>query len=141
MEQLIEFVGNHPILVGALLVVSALLIHNLIAGDGGKGAVDPAGATELINHQDAAVVDVRPATDYRQGHIINALNIPMSGFSEQIGRLEKYKNRPLIISCRSGAQSSAAVRQLRKRGFDQVYNLRGGILAWQSANLPVSRKG
>jgi len=141
MEQLIEFAGNHLMLVAALLVVSALLVYNLVAEGGGKGAVDPAKATDLINHQEAAVVDVRPAADFRQGHIIHAINIPMSGLSGQIGRLEKYKSRPLIVSCRSGAQSGVAVKQLRKQGFEQVYNLRGGILAWQSANLPVSRKG
>jgi len=141
MAQLIEFAGNHPLLVGALLVVSALLIYDLLAGSGGRNAVDPVKATELINHREAVVVDVRPAADFRQGHIINALNIPMSDLSGQIARLEKYKSRPLIVSCRSGAQSGVAVKQLRKLGFEQVYNLRGGILAWQSANLPVSRKG
>jgi len=141
MAQLIEFAGNHPLLVGALLVVSGLLIYDLLTASGGKDAVDPVKATELINHREAVVVDVRPAADFRQGHIINAMNIPMSGFSGQLARLEKYKSRPLIVSCHSGAQSSGAVKQLRKLGFEQVYNLRGGILAWRSANLPVSRKG
>ena len=86
------------------------------------------------------VVDVRPMNEFADGHILHSLNIPMNGFGKQLGQLEKYRNRPIIVSCRSGAQSSAACKQLRKAGFDQVYNLRGGIMAWQSANLPVSRK-
>jgi rhodanese-related sulfurtransferase len=141
MDQLIEFAGNHLLLVAALAVVSALLVHNLISGSGGKDSVDPRGATALINQEDAVVVDVRPAADYRKGHIINAINLPMSDFSSQIGTLKKYKDRPVVVSCRSGAQSAVACRQLRKQGFERVYNLHGGILAWESANLPVSRKG
>jgi rhodanese-related sulfurtransferase len=141
MAQLIEFAGNHLALVAALVAVIALLIQNLVTSGAGKDAVDPVGATDLINHQDAVVVDVRPAADFRTGHIINAINIPLGVFSEQISRIEKHKGRPVLVSCRSGAQSSGACRQLRKHGFEKVYNLHGGMLAWQNANLPVSRKG
>jgi rhodanese-related sulfurtransferase len=65
----------------------------------------------------------------------------MNGFDKQLSALEKHKSHPVIVNCRSGAQSSQACTRLRKHGFGEVYNLRGGILAWQSANLPVSRKG
>jgi rhodanese-related sulfurtransferase len=140
MEQLIEFSGNHLMLVGGFFVVTVLLIQDLFAGGFGKGSVDPKGATDLINQQDAVVIDVRPSADFSKGHIINSLNIPMSGLNGQLDKLNKYKSRPVVVSCRSGAQSSAACRMLRKQGFDQVFNLQGGIMAWQNANLPVSRK-
>jgi rhodanese-related sulfurtransferase len=138
MAQLVEFVGNHSVLFLALGVILGLLTYNLLIGT--KGSVDPHTATTLINQRDAVVVDVRPTADFTKGHIINAINIPMNGFSKQIATLEKHKEQPIIVSCRSGAQSSQACTQLRKQGFSEVYNLRGGILAWQSANLPVSRK-
>lgn len=142
MGQLIEFAGNHLALVGTLLLVGFLLAQNLIADIGGsKDSVDPLGATELINREEAVVVDVRPMADFSAGHILHAINIPMNSFANQSGMLEKYKGRPLIISCRSGNQSSMACKQLRSKGFERVYNLRGGIMAWQGANLPVSRKG
>ncbi|MEA3278166.1 MAG: rhodanese-like domain-containing protein [Pseudomonadota bacterium] len=137
-QQLIEFVANHWVLFLALALILALLVHNLVAGS--KGSVDPVGATDLINHHDAVVVDVRPVADYAKGHIINALNIPMNGFKNQTGVLQKHKDKPILVSCRSGSQSAAACQQLRKEGFSEVYNLRGGILAWQSANLPLTRK-
>jgi rhodanese-related sulfurtransferase len=136
--QLIEFVGNHWYLFLALGVILGLLTYNLLVGD--KGSVDPSGATALINQKDAAVVDVRPAADYAKGHIINAVNIPMNGFKNQTGALGKYKEKPVIITCRSGAQSQAACNVLRKAGFPEVYNLKGGVLAWESANLPLTRK-
>lgn len=139
MAQLLEFAGNHLLLVGALFVVLAALATSFYTG-GGKNNIGPQAATLLINHEEAVVVDVRPMADYTKGHIVNSLNIPINGFANQIGTLDKHKSKPIILSCRSGNQSQSAARQLRKAGFERVYNLRGGIMAWQSANLPVSRK-
>lgn len=137
-QQLTEFVSNHWVLFLALAAILALLAHNLVMG--GKGSVDPVEATDLINRRDAFVVDVRSAADFAKGHIINAVNIPMNGFKNQMATLQKHKNKPILINCRSGSQSSAACQHLRKEGFEEVYNLQGGILAWQSANLPLTRK-
>lgn len=138
MDQFVEFVGNHGILFASLGLILGLLTVNLLMGS--KGGIDPQGAITAINQKDAVVVDVRPAADYSKGHIINSINIPMNGFSKQLATLEKHKAHPIIVSCRSGAQSSQACNSLRKAGFSEVYNLRGGILAWQNANLPISKK-
>jgi len=137
-SQLLEFVGNHWYLFVALVVILGLLVYNLVAGD--RGSVGPLEATELINHKDAVVIDVRPAADYAKGHIINAINIPMNGLQNQIGALSKHKGKPVIVSCRSGSQSSVACTQLRKQGFADVHNLKGGILAWETASLPLTKK-
>ena len=139
MQQLLEFVTNHLVLFAALAVVIVLLIQNLIAGSS-KFSLQPQAATEIINHQDGVVIDVRPMADYTQGHIINSINIPANGLKSQLNRLEKYRQKPIIVACRSGAQSSASCKQLQKAGFEKVFNLHGGILAWQNANLPISRK-
>lgn len=139
MQQFFEFVSNHLYLFGALVLVSFLLIQNLLSGLD-KSSISPQKATELINREDAVVVDVRPMNDFAAGHVLHSINIPMNSFGKQLGQLDKYKGRPVIVACRSGAQSSAACKQLRKAGFEKVFNLRGGIMAWQSANLPVSRK-
>ncbi|MDX1345773.1 MAG: rhodanese-like domain-containing protein, partial [Sedimenticolaceae bacterium] len=72
--------------------------------------------------------------------IVNSVNLPINGFKNQIKQLEKQKEKPIIVSCRSGNQSQMACRELRKAGFEKVYNLRGGVLAWQSANLPLTKK-
>ena len=138
VSQLIAFVGNHWYLFVALVVIAGLLAYNLVVGE--RGSVDPFGATEMINHKEAVVIDVRPAADFAQGHVINAVNIPVNGFKNQMAVLSKYKGKPIIVSCRSGAQSAGACTQLRKAGFDEVYNLKGGMMAWQAASLPVTRK-
>lgn len=137
LAQLFEFMGNHWILFFALVVILGLLIYNLIVGD--KGSVGPMEATEMINHREAVVIDVRPAADFAKGHILNALNLPMNGFRNQLAVLERHKGKPVIINCRSGSQSLSACATLRKHGFEEVYNLRGGILAWEAASLPLSR--
>ncbi len=140
MEQLLEFAGNHIELVAALAVILALLTKNLLDDVGGKGVLGPQQVTELINREDAVVIDLRPMADFGKGHILNAINIPMTSLKTQMSQLEKYKKRPVILSCNSGGQSGAACRLLRSSGFEQVYNLKGGLMAWQSSNLPVSRK-
>jgi rhodanese-related sulfurtransferase len=136
--QLIEFVSNHWFLFSALAVILALLGYSYTIGE--KGNVDPLTATEMINRQDALVIDVRPSADFHKGHILNASNIPSHGFAQQMHTLEKHKDKPIIINCRSGAQSAIACKQLEKAGFSSVYNLSGGIMAWQNANLPLTRK-
>ncbi len=138
LSQLLAFTGNHWYLFLALAVIVGLLIYNLIVG--GKGSVGPLAATEMVNHREAVVIDVRPAADFAQGHIINALNIPMNGFKNQMATLTKHKGKPIIVNCRSGAQSSVACGHLRKAGFEEVYNLQGGIMAWEAASLPLTRK-
>jgi rhodanese-related sulfurtransferase len=140
MHQLLEFAGNHLYLLAAFIVTLAFLVHNLMSDMGGKGTVEPQRATELINREEAVVVDVRPIADFNQGHIIRAINIPMNSFQNQLGQLEKHKTKPIIVACRSGAQSSVACKQLQRSGFERTYNLKGGMLAWQSKNLPISRK-
>jgi len=137
-DQLIEFSGNHTLLVTATIIAILLLLQNLMANT--KGSVTAIQATELINHKDAVVIDVRPTVDFDKGHIINAINIPAATLQNQIKQLEKYKNKTVIMSCRSGAQSSVACKQLTKEGFEDVHNLSGGILGWQSENLPVTTK-
>lgn len=140
MEQLFEFTGNHPVLISAFLIVLTALAWNLISDPGGKNAVDPMGATSLINHEDALVLDVRSIAEFKDGHIVNAVNIPLNGLSGNLKQLEKHRGRPIVAVCRSGSRSGAACKLLRKQGFENVKNLRGGMMAWESANLPVRRK-
>ncbi len=138
MDQLIEFIGNHWLLVAALIVVLGLLGYVSLVGS--KGSVNALGATEMINRRDALVVDIRSMNDFAKGHIINAVNIPVNDLKKQIGSLDKYRGKPVIVACRSGNQSQLAARQLRQAGFDEVYNLSGGMIGWQAANLPTTKK-
>lgn len=101
--------------------------------------IDTVEAINLINHQDAAVLDVREHHEYASGHLANAMHIPSGKVNERIGEIEKFKEKPIVVYCRSGARSSSVCVLLSKKGFAKVHNLRGGILSWESAKLPVEK--
>ncbi len=106
----------------------------------GLKKLSPMDATQLINHEDAVVLDVRSDGEFKQGHIINAVNIPQKTLEEQLSKLEKYRDRPIITACRNGQIALGVGNRLRKQGFEKVYNLAGGLMAWEGANLPLVKK-
>ncbi|TAJ76884.1 MAG: rhodanese-like domain-containing protein [Gallionellaceae bacterium] len=101
--------------------------------------VDTVAALQLINHKEALVLDVREKNEYDAGHILNAKLIPLGKLNERVGELEKFRERPIVVMCRSGQRSSMATAQLGKQGFAQAFNLEGGVVAWQKANLPLEK--
>ena len=140
MEQLIEFAGNHPELFMAFFFVLGLLVWNLLSEQiSGIASLIPQEAILLINHENAIVLDVREDSEYAQGHILNSIHIPLSTLSSKLGRLEKYRSKPIISSCLSGNRSGRACSLLKKNGFENLHNLKGGISAWKNANLPLSK--
>ncbi|MBN8441102.1 MAG: rhodanese-like domain-containing protein [Thauera sp.] len=118
----------------------AWLLFDMARTQGDKSLLSPVEATLLINREDAVVVDVRDQGEYAQGHIPNARHVPLADLTRRISELEKLKGRPLILCCASGARSSSAVSQLKKAGFDKLYNLRGGLAEWEKSGQPISRK-
>jgi rhodanese-related sulfurtransferase len=101
--------------------------------------VDHIAAMQLINHKNALMLDVREQSEYAAGHVVNSKLIPLGKLRERIGELEKYRERPLVVICRSGQRSASACALLGKQGFAQAYNLNGGIIAWQKASLPLEK--
>ena len=88
---------------------------------------------EILKKEDVLVVDVRNSWEYEEGHVNNALNIPLN---EIPARIEEFKklNGPVILYCRSGNRSGAAVHILRQAGITNVHN-GGGILDMQKITL------
>lgn len=140
ITQLSEFVGNHPFLILALAGITIMLVAGEIQQRiGGVKSVGPVDATRMLNHDSAVMIDMRNLKDYQSGHIVNAVHLPEYNDST-LGKLEKFRKQPLIVYCRSGQRSTGVCSKLRKQGFEPVYNLKGGVLAWQNANLPLSKK-
>jgi rhodanese-related sulfurtransferase len=139
ISQLSEFITNHPWLILAAVALTAMLIGGELKRRlSGVRDVAPGEATRLLNHENAIMVDMRSDRDYRDGHIVNAVHAPAEN-SDMSARLDKYRDRPLIVYCRSGQRSMPVCGKLRKQGFEKVYNLKGGVLGWQQADLPVSK--
>lgn len=135
MDKLIEFSGNHPILMLGLLASFFLLVFTEIRRKR-QGLTDlaPLDAVRLINN-DAIVVDVRNPESYAKGHIVNARNIP----AEQLGkeRLGERGERAVLTVDDNGYTAGKAAARLRAEGIDNVFSLRGGLAAWQQESLPL----
>jgi rhodanese-related sulfurtransferase len=101
--------------------------------------VGPIEAVQLINRRDAVVLDVRDAAEYKSGHITNARNVPEAELDTRSKELDKVKAKPIIVSCGRGNRSAAIAAKLRKLGFAEVVSLRGGLAAWQQANMPLEK--
>lgn len=126
----------------SIAVISGLMLLWSFVGNSIRGIkeVSVAAALQLINHKNALILDVREAKEFHAGHALNAMHIPLGKINERIGELERYRTHPIVVMDSSGIRSSAACILLRKHGFDLAYNLAGGILAWQKADLPLKKQ-
>lgn len=142
MQRFTEFVINHWDLFLTAVFLAGMLVWQMVRGRvGGYTDIDANGAVALINRQEAVVVDVREEGELKEGRLADAIHIPVGSLKSRVNELERYKEKPVIVMCRSGHRSAHACSVLHKNGFTTLYNLRGGIGAWQSANLPVVRGG
>ncbi len=96
-------------------------------------------ALELIDNRGAIVFDVREQNEYQAGRIPNARHLPLRHVAARLKDLEILKDKPVVVSCRSGRRSASASMLMRQNGFNQVYNLKGGLSAWRKANLQLER--
>ena len=122
-------------------VSSGLMLLWSLFGNRVRGIqeVGTVAALQLINHKNALVLDVREEKEFNTGHILNAKLIPLGKLSEQMTDLERYRDRPIVVVCRTGQRSASACALLGKNGFAQTYNLEGGVTAWQKASLPLEK--
>jgi rhodanese-related sulfurtransferase len=140
MEQLIEFAGNHLILVSAWIFVGALLIMSLTKGSkDGIRSIGTVQATTLINKHDAAVLDIRAKDKFAKGHIAGSKNVSVSDVEKRVPHLVKDKNTPIVVVCDSGITAAGAAATIKKLGYQQLYKLNGGIGAWRQEQLPLVR--
>jgi rhodanese-related sulfurtransferase len=135
MQQLFEFIGNHPYLVGAFVLLLALFIRNETRRGG--HSVSPQQLVDMVNRSNAVVVDLRERKEYQAGHIVDAVNIPYATLESRLDELKKYRERPVVVTCKLGQNAGAAGTLLRKQGFENVSRLTGGMAEWRNQNLPV----
>jgi rhodanese-related sulfurtransferase len=140
----LEFMKQEFLLFIALGIVALMLLYSYV-GDRflGYQQMSPEEATRFYN-QGALLIDVRSDAEYKTGFIGDARHIPVGDLKAKLSSLSSYKDKAVLVYCQSGARSAGAATNLVKEGFTQVANLRGGILSWKMAglpvNMPVSRK-
>ena len=135
MAQFLEFVANHWLLWSAFTAVAFALVVNITLA--GRGQIDAQSLVRLINQDNAVTVDVRGEADYKRGHIVDALHVPLASLPDHIKELEPHRGGPLVVYCELGNLSPRAAIKLKQAGFDNVLRLRGGLSAWRQASLPT----
>jgi rhodanese-related sulfurtransferase len=137
----VEFISNNIMLVG-LFVASGVMLAwpelSRLMGVGGA-PIGTLEATRLMNQGTTLVLDVREQKDFAAGHVPKARHIPVRELSKRIEEISKFKAKPVIVTDTNGTRAGAACRFLKRAGFDNVYQLKGGLNAWQQASLPVEK--
>jgi rhodanese-related sulfurtransferase len=137
MHDIIAFMQQHWLLSLALIVILFLLIMlEFVKIKRSGNQVNPQQAVNMINHQNACVVDVRSTESFANGHIVGSVSLPFKEFEEKYKKIEKFKSQPVIVVCARGVSAQTCVTSLQKKGFN-AFLLSGGITAWQQAEMPL----
>ena len=134
MAQFIEFLTQQWYLAGALVVCIILLLNHESRRGGPK--LSPQQLINRVNGEQAVVLDLREPKEFSTGHIVDAINIPNAKLNDRLAELESYRDRLLILVCKTGQQAGAAGKLLRSKGFENVARLDGGMTEWDNSQLP-----
>lgn len=118
-------------------VALLLIVLSLSASDGTIATTTPEAVRERLESKDARplVVDVRELSEYEAGHIGEALLVPLGTVKDAL--TDVPKDREIVLVCRSGRRSARAYEILAERGFTNLRNMQGGMLAWEKLGYPV----
>lgn len=141
MGQLIEFAGNHGMLVAGFAGIILLLIWTEISKyTRGYTELTPLQAVQKINQERTSVVDISTAADFTKGHLAGAKNIALSRISEADPDIAKIKTGPVLVVCKNGQTAHSAAAKLVKLGATDVAVLKGGTTQWVADSYPLARK-
>jgi len=129
---------NHWLVVATVVVLVLVIVFELRARAQSLSAISPHDAIRLMN-RGALVIDLRPAEQYAAGHLAGARRMDGEQILKAAETLKKFLQKPLIVYDESGSLGTSAARQLKTQGFTQAFNLRGGVAAWRSDNLPLEK--
>ena len=132
-----EFILNNIGYVALWVGSGALLLWPEISRlVGASSEIDTLDATRLMNQGSTLILDVRDGADFASGHLPRARHIPLQELTKRMDEIGKYKDKPVLLTSKGG---NAALRSLKQAGFTTVYQLKGGLAAWQQASLPVEK--
>lgn len=95
--------------------------------------------SRIMQRHGALLLDVREPDEFAESHAPGSVLIPLGQLQERIAEIGDFRRNPVVIICRSGRRSSQAAGMLAKLGFTALYNVQGGMQAWEQASLPVVR--
>lgn len=140
MENFTIFIANHLSLFTLLAVtLIALMVVEMIRAKRAHARLFPAEVVSMINKNNAVVIDIRNEEAFRNGHILDAVRISTEALTSAGKKLDKYKNKPVIIVCDNGVNAHKAATTLGSQGY-KTFVLAGGMRAWCNADLPLVKE-
>lgn len=140
MEKVLFFASEQWLLISALAAAVWALIY--LDHRSAGASLSAHALTEMVNNEQAVVIDLREKADFDQGHIVGAVNVPYSKWQSQqaaggANELAAYKERPIVLVCKMGQHSSQVARKLKTAEYSDIYRLSGGLAEWQNAQMPL----
>ncbi len=130
-----EFLTENILLI-LCFVGSGILLAFPSLSKGKNSGLSPAEVVIKVNDKNAQLVDIRTPKEFAAGSLAGSVNIPTEDLMAKLGTLDK--NRPVILVCQNGRRTAQALKDMKGKGFAEVYTLEGGIVAWQAAKLPLT---
>ena len=139
MALFLEFLAQQWLLAAALLAVVVMLFMHETRKSG--TSLTPQQAINVITAEQGVFVDMRDTADFRAGHSADARHIPSSKLMANTGLLENYRDKPIVLVCKMGQSAGAIGKKLNADGYANVNIMRGGMMEWNSLQLPVVSNG
>jgi rhodanese-related sulfurtransferase len=140
VDQVIEFAGNHGMMVAGFFAIILLLIWTEISKyTRGYTELTPIQAVQKINQGKTTIVDISTAADFSKGHLAGSKHIALSRFNQADPDIEKMKSDAVLVVCKNGQTAHSAAAKLVKLGVTDVAVLKGGTAQWSSDSYPLAR--
>ena len=139
MDQMIEFAGNHGMMVAGFSAIVLLLIWTEISKyTRGYAELTPSQAVQKINQGQTSIVDISSAADFSKGHLAGSRHIALSRFDNADADIDKIKSGAVLVVCKNGQTAHTAAAKLVKLGGNDVAVLKGGITQWSADSYPLA---
>src|SRR5438046_6890137 len=113
MNHLPEYISHHLTLVIATVVAALVALVFELRSRSLSAAAISANTTIALQNKGALILDVRSAEEFAGGHIVDAKNIELDKLRDQVETLKKWREKPVIVCCESGARSAQAAKLLK----------------------------
>lgn len=141
MDQFIEFSSNNTFLVASFFALLSYILFSEYRSFTQKfDVVTPVRAIQLINQSNSLLLDVRELGETKDGSIAGSKHVPLTSVKAKMADLLADKDKDIIVYCQTGHRSTSVCRQLTENGFEKVHSLKGGLVGWRDAQLPLVKK-
>ena len=139
MHHFFEFILKHWTLSGLFVLLLATLFYEENKANSSRAAISAQEVINRMNNQHAKVIDLRTNSLFEKSHIIGSVSMPTTDAHKLGEQLEKWQEKPIIFVCDPGQASGPLLMKLKKKGFENIATLAGGMKEWDKQNLPTTK--